>query len=108
MSLPQLILKSKSDRRLKLGHLWVFSNEVDIKRSPLKNFSMGEQAVVTTHNGKPLGVAFMNPNGLICGRMVSRDENSPLNKSLFVQRCKQSLALRELAFSEPYYRLIYG
>ncbi|HWV15030.1 MAG TPA: class I SAM-dependent rRNA methyltransferase [Cellvibrio sp.] len=107
-SLPQLILKSQADRRLKLGHLWVFSNEVDSERSPLKSFAMGQQAVVTTHSGKPLGIALMNPNGLICGRIVSRDESVPLNKSLFVHRFKQSLALRELAFSEPYYRLIYG
>lgn len=107
-SLPQLILQSQADRRLKLGHLWVFSNEVDTVRSPLKSFAMGQQALVTTHSGKPLGIAFMNPNGLICGRMVSRDESIPLNKSLFVHRFKQSLALRELAFSEPFYRLIYG
>lgn len=107
-SLPQLILNSQADRRLKLGHLWIFSNEVDTARSPLKTFSMGQQVVVTTNSGKPLGIAFINPNGLICGRMVSRDESIPLNKSLFVHRFKQSLALRELAFSEPYYRLIYG
>ena len=106
--LPTLILKSQADRRLKLGHLWVFSNEVDIVRSPLKGFAMGQQALVTTHSGKPLGIAFMNPNGLICGRMVSRDEAFPLNKSLFVHRFKQSLALRELTCGEPYYRLVYG
>jgi 23S rRNA (cytosine1962-C5)-methyltransferase len=108
MSLPVLILKSQSDRRLKLGHLWVFSNEVDTERSPLKNFAMGQQALVTTHSGKSLGIAFMNPTGLICGRMVSRDQAYPLNKSLLVHRFKQSLALRELVFDEPYYRLIYG
>jgi 23S rRNA (cytosine1962-C5)-methyltransferase len=108
LPLPHLVLKSKSDRRLKLGHLWVFSNEVDTQQSPLKTFSMGQQALVTTHSGKPLGIALMNPNGLICGRIISRDEAFPLNKSLFVHRFKQSLALRELAFNEPYYRLIYG
>jgi 23S rRNA (cytosine1962-C5)-methyltransferase len=108
LPLPTLILKSQSDRRLKLGHLWVFSNEVDIVRSPLKGFAMGQQALVTTHSGKPLGIAFMNPNGLICARMVSRDETFPLNKSLLVHRFKQSLGLRELTFNEPYYRLVYG
>ncbi len=108
MTLPVLVLKSQADRRLKLGHLWIFSNEVDVEKSPLKNFTMGQQALVTAHNGKPLGVALMNPNGLICGRVINRDENHPLNKSLLVHRLKQSLALRELAFNEPYYRLIYG
>lgn len=106
--LPTLILKSQSDRRLKLGHLWIFSNEVDVERSPLKNFAMGQQALVTTNTGKPLGIALMNPNGLICGRLVSRDEKYPLNKSLLVHRIKQSLALRELTFDQPFYRLIFG
>lgn len=108
MTLPVLVLKSQADRRLKLGHLWIYSNEVDVEKSPLKNFAMGQQALVMAQNGKPLGIALMNPNGLICGRVINRDENHPLNKSLLVHRIKQSLALRELAFSEPYYRLIYG
>ena len=108
MSFPVLVLKPQADRRLKLGHLWIYSNEVDVEKSPLKSFGMGQQALVTAHNGKPLGIALINPNGLICGRLVSRDEKLPLNKSLLVHRIKQSLALRELAFDEPFYRLIYG
>src|SRR5690606_21555701 len=103
-----LTLKSQADRRLKLGHLWIYSNEVDVERTPLKNFAAGEQALVTSHNGKPLGIALMNPNALICGRLISRSEKYPLNKSLLVHRIKQSLALRELTFDQPYYRLIFG
>lgn len=108
MSLPVLILKSQADRRLKLGHLWIYSNEVDVERSPLKTFEAGAQALVTSHSGKPLGIAVMNPNALICGRLVSRSEKYPLNKSLLVHRINQSLALRELTFDQPYYRLIFG
>lgn len=108
MSFPILVLKPQADRRLKLGHLWIYSNEVDVEKSPLKTFEIGQQALVTAHNGKPLGIALINPNGLICGRLVSRDEKFPLNKSLLVHRIKQALALRELAFDEPFYRLIYG
>lgn len=106
--MPTLILKPQADRRLKLGHLWIFSNEVDVERSPLKTFAMGQQALVTSNAGKPLGIALMNPAGLICGRLVSRDAQYPLNKSLLVHRIKQSLALREMTFSEPFYRLIFG
>jgi 23S rRNA (cytosine1962-C5)-methyltransferase len=108
MSLPTLILKSQADRRLKLGHLWIYSNEVDVERSPLKNFTMGQQALVAASNGKVLGIVLMNPTGLICARLVSRDEKYPLNKSLLVHRIKQSLALRELTFTAPFYRLIFG
>jgi len=107
-TLPVLMLNAQADRRLKLGHLWIYSNEVDVARSPLKQFEMGQQALVTTHSGKPLGIALMNPTSLICGRIINRDENHPLNKSLLVHRFKQSLALRELTFKEPYYRLVYG
>lgn len=107
MSLP-LVLKSQADRRLKLGHLWIYSNEVDAERSPLKSFTPGQQVPVVAGNGKFLGWVLMNPQGLICARLVSRDEKYPLNKSLLVHRIKQSLALRELAFDAPYYRLIFG
>ncbi|HEX7762524.1 MAG TPA: hypothetical protein VF433_02785, partial [Cellvibrio sp.] len=31
MNLPVLILKPQADRRLKLGHLWIYSNEVDVE-----------------------------------------------------------------------------
>ena len=30
-----LFLKKHEDRRIRAGHLWVFSNEVDVRRSPL-------------------------------------------------------------------------
>jgi 23S rRNA (cytosine1962-C5)-methyltransferase len=50
----------------------------------------------------------MNPSALICGRIINRDVDHPLNKSLLVHRIKQALSLREMAFPEPYYRLIYG
>lgn len=108
MNLPQLTLKSQADRRIKLGHLWIYSNEVDIDKTPLKNFEMGDQALVTTHSGKPIGIALINPTGLICGRLINRDVAHPLDKSLLVHRIKQALALRELTFPQPYYRLVYG
>ncbi|MDC9719507.1 MAG: RlmI/RlmK family 23S rRNA methyltransferase, partial [Gammaproteobacteria bacterium] len=41
--MPDLILKSKSDRRLRQGHLWIYSNEVDVNKSPLQSFTAGEQ-----------------------------------------------------------------
>ncbi|MDY6979228.1 MAG: RlmI/RlmK family 23S rRNA methyltransferase, partial [Pseudomonadota bacterium] len=31
----QLRLKKREERRLKTGHLWVYSNEVDVKTTPL-------------------------------------------------------------------------
>lgn len=108
MSLPRLQLKAKADRRLKQGHLWLYSNEVDIKATPLKSFAAGDQVEIYGEHDKCLGIATMNPNGLICARVISRDKKHSLTKSLLVHRIKQALSLRELTFSDPYYRLIYG
>ena len=108
MSLPSLVLKSQADKRLKRGHLWIYSNEVDTAKTPLKAFEPGGQALVLNSRKQCLGVATVNPNTLICGRLVSRDSRYILNKSLLVHRLKQALALRQQCFNAPFYRLVFG
>ena len=41
MSVPVLKLKRGEDRRLRAGHLWIFSNEVDTAATPLTQFEPG-------------------------------------------------------------------
>jgi 23S rRNA (cytosine1962-C5)-methyltransferase len=105
---PALILKSGEDARLRSGHLWVFSNEVDVARSPLSGFQPGDACAIVDARGKALGVGYVNPNALICARLVSRGLSHPLDRSLIVHRLKVALALRERICPEPYYRLVYG
>ncbi|WP_207061602.1 class I SAM-dependent rRNA methyltransferase [Motiliproteus sp. SC1-56] len=108
MSLPSIRLKPKADRRLRGGHLWIYSNEVDIAATPLKGLAPGEQVVVEQAGGKALGVAYINPNNLICGRLVSRDSGQPLDRSLLVHRLNLALSLRTRCFDKPCYRLVFG
>lgn len=103
---PPLHLKPHAERRLKTGHLWIYSNEIDTERSPLKQFEPGQQTQVLAANGKPLGIAYVNPHTLIAARLVSRDH--ALDKSLLVHRLNIALALRERVFPNPCYRLVYG
>jgi len=103
-----LRLKKNEERRLRAGHLWVYSNEVDTAATPLKAFAPGQQAQLLAHNGKSLGCAYVNPNSLICARLVSRDVRYPLDRSLIVHRLNIALALRERLFAQPFYRLAYG
>ena len=63
--LPALRLKRNEDRRLRAGHLWVFSNEVDTLQTPLSKFKAGELVRVLAHNDQSLGVAYVNPQSLI-------------------------------------------
>lgn len=107
MELKTLRLNRNEERRLKGGHLWIYSNEIDTGVSPLKQFSAGEQVRVEAHGGKFLGIAYVNPQSLICGRLISRDDHV-LDRSLLVHRLNQALALREQLFDLPFYRLVFG
>jgi 23S rRNA (cytosine1962-C5)-methyltransferase len=108
MELNVLRLRPEQDRRLRAGHLWIYSNEVDTQETPLKDLTPGEQVVVQNAKGKFLGFAYANPNSLICARIVSRSPRHPLDQSLLTHRLKIALALRERYFSAPYYRLVFG
>ncbi|MCW4152481.1 class I SAM-dependent rRNA methyltransferase [Halomonas sp. 18H] len=107
-ALRSLRLKKNADRRLKAGHLWLYSNEIDTRTTPLKDFAAGEQAVVEAANGKAMGVAYVNAHSLICARMVSRDAGMTLDRSLLVHRLNQALSLRQRLFTRPFYRLVHG
>lgn len=108
MAAAVLRLKKHEDRRLREGHLWVFSNEVDIQATPLSGFAPGDPAVIESASGKVLGAGYVNPHALICARIVSRDPATALDRGLLVQRFKHALALRQQLFPDPYYRLVYG
>ena len=59
---PPLRLKKNEERRLRAGHLWVYSNEVDTDATPLKNFEPGQPVAIQAHNGKVLGTGYINPH----------------------------------------------
>lgn len=105
---PALYLKRGEDARLRAGHLWVYSNEVDVARSPLTAFEPGEVCAIVDHRGKPVGIGYVNPNSLIAARLVSRGVEHALDRSLIVHRLNVALALRERLYAEPYYRLVFG
>lgn len=107
-SLPELRLKRGEDRRLSGGHLWVFSNEVDIGRTPLTAFEPGAPCRVVSDRDKFLGYGYVNPHSLICARILGRDPAYPPGKSLLVHRLQVALSLRNALYERPFYRLVYG
>lgn len=107
-SYPPLCLKPGEDRRLRAGHLWVYSNEVNVEATPLKDFAPGDPVTIVAANGKPVGTGYVNPHTLIAARVVSRDPRHPFSPSLLVHRIKVALALRERLISGPWYRLLFG
>ncbi|HEX8695849.1 MAG TPA: class I SAM-dependent rRNA methyltransferase [Longimicrobium sp.] len=108
MSLPPLRLRKDEDRRLRAGHLWVFSNEVDVERTPLTAFAPGDPVEVQDARGAPLGMGYVNPRSLIAARLVSRDRDARLDRALLRRRLARALALRDRLFPRPFYRLAFG
>jgi 23S rRNA (cytosine1962-C5)-methyltransferase len=107
-NLPVLFLKRNEDRRLSAGHLWVYSNEVDTRKSPLSGFEPGSLVVIQSAAGKTLGAGYVNPRSLICARLLTRRPRAALDAGFFERRLRSALSLRESLFEQPYYRLVFG
>ena len=103
-----LYLRKGADRRLRGGHLWIYSNEIDSKLTPLGSFQSGDPVRVLSAEGKLLGSAYMEPQALICARLYAPGKEQPLDTGFFNRRLQSALQAREAAFDKPFYRLVYG
>lgn len=106
--LPRLRLKKNEDRRLRSGHTWIFSNEVDTVATPLKAYAPGDVVVVENAKGEALGQAYVNPDSLISARLLCRDTKTPIGRNFFIKRLERARDWRERIYPEPFYRLAYG
>lgn len=106
--MKSLRLKKNEERRIKQGHLWIFSNEIDTKITPLQGFEAGEVVIVESAKAKAIGVAYINPQTLICARIFSRNIKTKFNQMFLKKRIQLALELRKLNFDKPFYRLVFG
>ena len=108
MSLPVLQLRPREEKRLRVGHLWVYSNEIDTKATPLRGLEPGSLARLTDAQGKLLAMGYANPHSLIAFRVLSRDPHTRIDQGFFEHRLAAALALRNQRFAQPFYRLVHG
>jgi hypothetical protein len=66
---PRLVLRRGEDRRVRGGHPWIFSNEVE---SWLGSVEEGGMVDVNDYRGAFLGQAYVNRHSLICARLLTR------------------------------------
>src|SRR5262245_54921177 len=67
--LPRVTLKANEDRRIRRGHLWVFSNEV---QSFPPELAPGDPVHFYTAREEFLGTGYYNAHSLIAGRLLDR------------------------------------
>lgn len=108
MTIKNVCLKKNADRRIRNGHLWIFSNEIDTHKTPLKSFTVGELVNVIAHDSTLLGTAYINPQSLITCRIIGRNAVTSLDTVFFKRYLQEALAFREMIFIKPYYRLVFG
>lgn len=107
-ALPELKLKSRQERRLRGGHLWIYSNEVDVAKTPLKDFAAGDLVRVVNDKGQFLGYAGVHPHALIAARVLSRDAAHPPGRAMFEHRLRTARSLRDALYGNGHYRLLFG
>lgn len=80
--MEKITLKKNEERRVKQGHLWIFSNELQNVECGAQN---GEVVEVYDSKNNFIGCGFYNANSLISIRMISKEANIDL-KDFFERR----------------------
>jgi 23S rRNA (cytosine1962-C5)-methyltransferase len=100
-----LHLRKGHERRLLLGHPWVFSNEI---MSDLGAYEPGTLVDVYTHGGTFAGRGYINPHSLIAVRLLSQ-RREPIDGAFFERRLGAALRRRDRLYpGEQSYRLVYS
>lgn len=108
MQYTHIQLKKNEDRRIRAGHLWIYSNEINTSTTPLNQFTPGQLVNIFDHQNKAIGTGYINPNSLISVRLLHSKINTIIDSTFFIDRINCALKLREKIFNKPFYRLIYG
>lgn len=104
---PVVRLKSKADRRIRQGHPWAFSNEIEMDETA-RGLAPGSVVRLVTANGKALGIFLFNRHPLISARRISRDPAAVIDEAFLEARLRRALALREALVEVPFYRLVHA
>jgi 23S rRNA (cytosine1962-C5)-methyltransferase len=98
-------LKAREDKRIRSGHLWIFSNEIaDVDGT----VDVGDTVSVRDARGHLLGTGYMNPHSLIAVRLVSRSRVE-ISREFLTKRITTALRYRErIRQGDQAYRVIYG
>ncbi len=102
-----LRLKPREERRLRAGHLWAYSNEIDPPEG-FRQIEPGTLVRLEDNRGRPLGTGYVNPHTLLAVRLLTGKVDVSIDRDWFVRRLRAALTLRDTLYGKPYYRLVHG
>ncbi len=98
-------LKRGEDKRVRAGHPWIFSNEI---QTSLRDHAPGDLVRVVGAGGNQLGIGYANPASLIAVRLLSSGRRE-LEPSFIDDRISRALKNRESLYpGSDVYRVVYG
>ncbi len=104
--MSRLVLRAGHDRRVRSGHPWIFSNEIDHIEP---ESAAGEAVEVFSNRGDFLGTAYVNPHSLIAARLLSRQRESIDSPDFFIKRIQSALEYRQRVYpNENALRIVHG
>lgn len=105
MSTARLVLKRGQDRRVRGGHPWIFSNEVEAWQGKVED---GGLVDVSDTRGAFLGRAYVNRQSLIAARLLTRGRDV-IDTAFLVRRLERAKRFRDAVYpGEQAVRVVYG
>jgi 23S rRNA (cytosine1962-C5)-methyltransferase len=103
--MAKIFLKKNEERRIKQGHLWAFSNELQNAGPGIKN---GEVVEVYDFRTNFIGSGFYNANSLIAVRMFTNEKEFEIN-SLFEKRLITAFNFRKTVYpNRNSFRMVFS
>ncbi len=87
----RVVLKKGRERRVKAGHLWVYSGEIEKVGD---GTAPGDPVEVVDHRGRFLAGGYYNPASNIVVRLLTRRKEEPFDGELLRRRIAQAVAYR--------------
>lgn len=81
-----IFIRKNEEKRIKLGHQWIFSNEIEKIEGTIIN---GGISNLFSYRGDFLGKGFYNKNSLIAYRQLTQ-KNEEIDKNFFLKRLRTS------------------
>jgi 23S rRNA (cytosine1962-C5)-methyltransferase len=89
---PTLRLRRNADKRVRRGHVWIFSNELE---NGFQELPPGTLVHVRDDKGHTVGTGTLNPHSLIAARLFTRMEEA-IDRDFLISRADAALKLRSL------------